>query len=107
MCIERGGVLVILSKIIIICMARPHSSQFLRAQTSWRLDSTNYKSQLFEVVSLYPSRCAVYNAIGGGLEAVEFTLWKWEWLAENCVRVNVGLALELNCLINPPSLLVF
>ena len=60
-----------------------------------QLAARQYKSQLFEVVSLYPSRSAVYNAIGGGLEAVEFTLWKWEWLAENCVRAHVGLALEL------------
>ena len=66
------------------------------------LDSTNRKLSTVEVISCYPSRSVVYNAVGSGPAAVEFTLWKWEWLAKNCPRVQCWL--KLSCLINPLSL---
>ena len=35
------------------------------------------------VVSCYPSRSLVHNAIDGGLAVVECTLWEWAWLEKN------------------------
>ena len=43
------------------------------------------------VVSRYPSRSLVYNAVNSGLAAAECTLWQWAWLAKNCARVKCGL----------------
>ena len=45
------------------------------------------------VVSRYPSRSLVYNAVDSGLAAAECTLWECAWLAKNCARVKYRLKL--------------
>ena len=41
------------------------------------------------IVSHYPFRSLVYNAVDSGLAAAEFTFWEWAWLAKNCVKCRL------------------
>ena len=71
-----------------ISTVRSISCRFLRAQSTWKLESKNYKhSNGF--VYCYPSRSAVYTVVGRGPAAFECYLWKWVWLAKNCARIKI------------------
>ena len=73
---------------------RSPGGQFLRAQSTWRLERKNRKQ--WSCLSL-PLPC-VYNAVDNGLAAAECTLWEWT-CREKTARVKCSLKerSELSC----------